>query len=125
MIYLIVDDHPMTRQAVTESLRVTGDAFAEAGTGEEAIAFCESHRPDWIIMDVKMPGRGGLHATREIMTKHPEARIVMMSQYADVLLAEGARAAGAIEFISKDRIAELPEILDQLGRAPARSNEPT
>ena len=111
MNYLIVDDHPMTCQAVIESLSEPGDSFAEAGTGEEAIAYCESHRPDWIIMDVKMPGRGGLFATREITARHPGARIVVMSQYADELMAEGARAAGAIDFISKDRIAELPEIL--------------
>jgi CheY-like chemotaxis protein len=94
----------------------------KAGTGEEAIAHCEQHCPDWIIMDVKMPGRGGLFASREI-TARPEARIVVISQYADELMADGARAAGAIDFISKDRIAELPEILLGLDGHPATSTE--
>ena len=118
MNYLIVDDHPMTRQAVIDSLRAPGDAFAEAGTGEEAIAYCDSHRPDWVIMDVKMPGRGGLFASGEITTRHPGTRVVVMSQYDDELMADGARAAGAIDFISKDRIAELPEILSRLVNNP-------
>jgi two-component system invasion response regulator UvrY len=118
MKYLIVDDHPRTRQAVIESLREPGDAFTEVGTGEEAIEFCATQRPDWIIMDVKMPGRGGLHASREISARYPGARIVVISQYADGLMADRARAAGAIDFISKDRIAELPEILNALGLSP-------
>ncbi|MCP5518285.1 MAG: response regulator transcription factor [Verrucomicrobiales bacterium] len=120
MNYLIVDDHPMTRQAVIESLRQRGDAFAEAGTGEEAIAYCEQHTPDWIIMDVKMPGKGGLFASRAITASRPEARIVVISQYADEQMAVEARAAGAIDFVSKDRIAELPEILTELTSTPPR-----
>ena len=118
MHYLIVDDHPMTLQAVIDSLAEPGDSFAEAGTGEEAIDYCERQRPDWIIMDVKMPGKGGIFATREITTRYPGTRVVVMSQYDDELMADGARAAGAIDFISKDRIAELPEILNELGRDP-------
>ena len=123
MTYLIVDDHPMTRQAVIESLREPGDSFTEAGTGEEAIAHCESHSPDWIIMDVKMPGCGGLCASREITTRRPDVRILVISQYADQLVADEARASGAVDFISKDRIADLPEILDQLGSRPAAPHE--
>ena len=123
MNYLVVDDHPMTRQAVIESLRAPGDVFAEAGSGEESIAYCAQHTPDWIIMDVKMPGRGGLFASREITTKHPGIRIVVMSQYDDELMADGARTAGAIDFISKDRIAELPEILLGLDGHPATPSE--
>ncbi|MCP5522122.1 MAG: response regulator transcription factor [Verrucomicrobiales bacterium] len=114
MHYLIVDDHPMTRQAVIESLREPGDAFAEVGTGEEAIDYCDEHSPDWIIMDVKMPGRGGLFASREITTRRPDARIVVLSQYDDELMAQEAWAAGAMDFVSKDRIAQLPEILTGL-----------
>jgi len=123
MNYLIVDDHPMTRQALIDCLREPGDAFAEAGTGEEAIEYCQSHSPDWIIMDVKMPGKGGLFASREITARHPEARIVVISQYDDELMTEGARTAGAIDFISKDRIAELPEILHGLGGHPTTRKE--
>ena len=48
---------------------------------------------------------------------------MVISQYDEELMADGARTAGAIEFISKDRIAELPEILDGLGGAPPAPNE--
>jgi DNA-binding NarL/FixJ family response regulator len=123
MNYLIVDDHPGTRQAVIDSLCEPGDAFAEAGTGEEAIAYCASHTPDWIIMDIKMPGRGGLFASREITTQQPAARIVVISQYANELVADEARACGATDFISKERISELPEILLGLGQKPGRPIE--
>ena len=116
MNYLIVDDHPMTRQAVIESLREPGDAFAEAGTGEEAIAYCRENTLDWVIMDVKMSGKGGLFASREITARRPATRIVVISQYDNQLVADQARAAGAIDFISKDRIADLLEILNELNR---------
>lgn len=114
MKYLIVDDHPMTRQVVIDSLRESGAEFAEAATGEEAIAYCEAHSPDWIIMDVRMPGRGGLFASRQILSRRPESRILVMSQCGDDLVANEARAAGAIDFVSKDRIEELPAILREL-----------
>ena len=79
--------------------------------GEEAIDYCARHCPDWVIMDVKMPGRGGLFASGQITNRHPGTRVVVMSQYDDELMADGARAAGAIDFISKDRIAELHAII--------------
>ncbi|MCB1205000.1 MAG: response regulator transcription factor [Verrucomicrobiae bacterium] len=114
MKYLIVDDHPLTRQVVIDSLRESGAEFAEAASGEEAIAYCEQHSPDWIIMDVRMPGRGGLFASRQITSSRPGARIVVISQYDDDLMANEARAVGAMDFVSKDRIAELPSILKEL-----------
>jgi len=123
MHYLIVDAPPMMLQAVIDSLDAPGDVFAGAGTGEEAIAYCEDHCPDWIIMDVKMPGKGGLFASGEITTRHPGTRVVVMSQYGDELMTDGARAAGAIDFISKDRIAELPEILAAHDHRPTDPDE--
>lgn len=124
MKYLIVDDHPMTRKTVIDSLRQPGDAFAEAGTGEEAIEHCARHTPDWVIMDVKMPGCGGMFASQQILSRHPHLRIVIFSQYVDDAMAAAARAAGGLDFISKDRIAELPEILHELAH-PSTRQTPT
>jgi len=119
MNYLIVDDHPRTRQAVIAVLRQTGDVFEEAGTGEEAVEAYDHWRPDWTIMDVRMPGRGGLAATSEILSRHPQARILILSQCDEEQLADQARASGAAAFVSKDRIVELGEILNGLsGHCP-------
>jgi DNA-binding NarL/FixJ family response regulator len=114
MNYLIVDDHPRTRKAVIEALRQPGDVFVEVGTGEEAVEAYDHLQPDWTIMDVRMPGRGGLAATSEILFRHPHARILILSQHDEADVADQSRASGATGFISKDQIADLSSILQAL-----------
>jgi two-component system response regulator DegU len=112
--YLVVDDHPRTRDALIEALGRLGDTFHEAASGEDAVRLYELTLPDWVIMDIRMPGLDGLAATRRIVARHPEARILLVSQFDDEEMMRQADAAGARGFLSKDAIADLRSVLEQM-----------
>ena len=112
--YLVVDDHPRTRHALIEALSRPGDTFHEAASGEEALTLYEATLPDWVIMDVRMPGLDGLATTTRIVARHPEARVLLVSQFDDEELTRQARESGARGFLSKDAIADLRSLLEQL-----------
>ncbi len=107
---LIVDDHAAFRETVGLAL---GDqvALSEASSGEEAVAKFTQLRPDWVVMDLRMPGIGGLEATRQICRLHPRARIVMLSQFHEPEYGELAREAGALAFFNKEDLPALYEFM--------------
>lgn len=82
---LIADDHAILREGLRALLKTAGDVevVGEAGDGESAIAEAARLRPDVVLMDVSMPGLGGLEATLQIRKDHPEMRIVVLTQYED------------------------------------------
>ncbi|GIG67860.1 response regulator [Phytomonospora endophytica] len=99
---LIVDDHPVVRAGLTGILTGTEglEVVGEAGSGEEAIARAETLRPDVVLMDLRMPGCGGVEATRRIAG--PKRRVVVLTTYetdADILRAV---EAGAVGYLLKD-----------------------
>lgn len=116
MKYLIVDDHAVIRQTVMDVLCQPGDTFEEACTGEAAVALYDRHHHDWVIMDVRMPGIGGLAAAQEITSRYPDSQVVIMSQFEGSDCADKASECGARAFVSKERIADLHEILAQLDK---------
>jgi PAS domain S-box-containing protein len=100
---LFADDHKVMRQGLIgiisdqPGIQVCG----EASSGEEALALAERLRPDIVIMDVSMPGMGGLEATRRIKKEMPEIRVIALSMFEDEDIALKMRQAGADGFISK------------------------
>ncbi|MBT7074797.1 MAG: response regulator transcription factor [Anaerolineae bacterium] len=79
---LIADDHKLFRQGLISLMRTRGDfvkVVGEAATGLEAIQLAEQLRPDIILMDIYMPERNGIEATREIRIKNPEIAIVILT----------------------------------------------
>jgi DNA-binding NarL/FixJ family response regulator len=78
---LIADDHPLARKAIRSLL--DGDErfepVAEASDGEEAVSLCGKLQPDLVLMDIRMPGIGGLEATRRIKLHFPHVRVVMLT----------------------------------------------
>ena len=106
---LIVDDHPVVRtglRAVIESqddLTVVG----EASTGEEGVRRAALDQPDLVLMDLQMPGGGGVVATRQIMKLDPAPHVMILTTYdtdADVL---AALDAGAVGYLLKDAPPEV------------------
>ncbi len=75
--------------------------LAEASSGAEAIAACQTHRPDVVLMDVRMPGVDGIAATREITTTHPATKVVVLTSFDVDQYAFGALEAGASAFLLK------------------------
>jgi DNA-binding NarL/FixJ family response regulator len=67
--------------------------------------------PDWVLMDIKMKQMNGIAATKELLTKYPDARVVMLTQYSDKELREAARQAGACEYVCKENLIEVRSIL--------------
>lgn len=81
--------------------------FEECEDGADALRCYEKTRPDWVLMDWEMRRMDGLTATREIIAKHPQAKILMVTQYDDEQLKEAARTAGAKGFILKENLMDL------------------
>jgi two-component system, NarL family, response regulator len=101
---LAVDDHPVVRTGIRAILANEADmsVVAEAGDGTEATALYEAHRPDVVLMDLRMPKLDGIGATRAIIAAHPEARIVALTSYEGDADIYRALDAGACGYLIKD-----------------------
>src|SRR5262245_2967510 len=73
----------------------------EATSGEEAVALCRELRPDVILMDVRMPGIGGLEAARRIIAHYPETKVIAVSALEDDLFCSRFLQAGASGYVAK------------------------
>lgn len=100
---LVVDDHAILREGLIALLRSVGgmEVVGEAPNGETAIILAQQLRPDVIIMDVSMPGMGGIEATRVITREAPESRIVGLSMHASPETSTAMRQAGARAYVTK------------------------
>jgi DNA-binding NarL/FixJ family response regulator len=101
---LIADDHPLTRDGIKAALSSDSDidVVGEATNGEEAVKLAESIQPDVILMDVRMPGLGGIPATREITRNVPGTRVLILTvEEAQARVGEAIQA-GAAGYLLKD-----------------------
>jgi len=101
---MLVDDHRMFREGVASLLARTDDIvlIGEAATGEEAIQLAETLLPDIVLMDVKMPGMGGIEAARAIVTRSPHIGVIMLTMFEDDESVFAALKAGARGYVLKD-----------------------
>lgn len=101
---LITDDHAVVRQGLRGYLETEPglEVVGEAATGEEAIALVQDLVPDVVLMDLVMPGCGGIEATREIRRASPETRVIVLTSYTDEEMALPALKAGALSYLLKD-----------------------
>jgi len=116
---LIVDDAVFMRKMIRDILANSGRfvTVAEAVNGLEAIAKYDAHRPDIVTMDLIMPELDGIAATREILTRHPGALIVMCSTMGQESMVMESITAGARDFIVKPFTPErVLKVLDGLAR---------
>ncbi len=100
---LLVDDNSIVRDSIRGLLESEPGwvICGEASNGLEAIEFAEALKPDLILMDLVMPNIGGLQATREIVTRNPAARVLIMTLHDFPDLSKRAMAAGARGFLGK------------------------
>lgn len=119
---VLVDDHEVVRlglMALIDDLP-WAELAAEAGTAEEAVRAVEAHRPDVVIMDIRLPGESGIDATRRIHEQWPETRVIMLTSYADDDLIFSALQAGASGYVLKQiGSRSLVEALDAVRRGEA------
>ena len=108
---LIVDDHAALRRTVRQLFEGCHVSFLEASSGEEAVKMFGAKHPDWVVMDMRMPGMGGLNATAALRKLDARARVIVISQFTDSEYVEQARRAGALEFVNKEDLLRLLEII--------------
>ncbi|MCO1335724.1 UvrY/SirA/GacA family response regulator transcription factor [Microbulbifer sp. OS29] len=108
---LVVDDHDLVRMGISRMLGdVEGlEVVGEANCGEEALEFVRKTEVDVILMDVKMPGMGGLEATRKLLHRCPEAKVIAVSALDDDLFPGRLMQAGAMGYVTKG--ADLEEMV--------------
>ena len=99
---ILVDDDALARRAVRSVLEGDGMVIvAETASGRESVELAIYHRPDAVVMDIVMPGLDGIAATREIMARAPEVRVVMLTSGDDADMAVATLRAGAAGYLSK------------------------
>jgi DNA-binding NarL/FixJ family response regulator len=107
---MVVDDQALVREGLMTLLEAAPDIrpVAAAADGEEAVALCARHRPDVVLMDLRMPRLDGVEATRRIRAAQPETEIVVLTTHADEASILDALQAGARGYLTKDAgIAEI------------------
>ena len=134
---LIADDHAIVREGVRALLALSDDieVAGEAANGLEAVELARRLRPDVILMDIAMPGLGGLEATLAIRRENPDARILVLSQYEDreyirrflkagvagyvLKKAAGAELTAAIRAVQRGGLVLDPEVAREAWRDQA------
>jgi len=105
---LIVDDHEIVRAGIKRLVENTPNLniVADLGSGEEAYQFLQKNTVDLIIMDVSMPGKGGIETTNQIKKRHPKIKIIMLSMHDNAMIIEKAMKAGADGYILKNDLSD-------------------
>jgi len=105
---LIVDDHAIVRKGIRALLSEAGgfEVVGEAGSGQEAVLRAQETHPDVILMDVLMPGMDGIEATRQITSRQPKTRILVLTSFAADNKVFPAIKAGALGYLLKDSSPE-------------------
>ena len=100
---VLVDDHPVVRAGLRALLGSLPDleVVAEAEDGNAAVRATLTHRPDVVIMDIDMPGRNGIEATREIAAALPDTAVLVLTMYSDDDSVFAAMRAGARGYLLK------------------------
>ena len=105
---MLVDDHAVVRAGIRRLLEHYSDfeIVAEAESGEKAYQLFGELLPDVVVIDLSMPGMGGLEAIRRILARYPEARLLVLSMHESVAFASQALKAGARGYLAKSSLAE-------------------
>ncbi len=114
---LIADDHEIVREGLQTLLAEQPDivVVGQAADGAQAVSLAESLHPDVVLMDLIMPEKDGIEATRLIHTRAPETRVLVLTTFADDRRVRDAVQAGASGFLLKDVLK--PELVNAIHAA--------
>lgn len=116
---LIVDDHELVRTGIMRMLADVTDleVIGQACSGEEALDMVRDLEPDVVLMDIRMPGIGGLEATRKLKQRHPEVKIIAVTACEDEPFPSRLMQAGANGYLTKG--TDMPEMLQAIRQVAA------
>ncbi len=111
---MLVDDHDLVRTGIKRLLEDHPDIniVGEATSGEQALELVTEKDPDVVLLDINMPGIGGLEATRKLLQRKPKLKIIMVTMHEDDMFAQRLLKAGAMGYLTKG--AKVDEILQAL-----------
>ena len=120
MKLLLVDDNDRIRKMMRSIYSPHFDEVIECDDGESAVLAFDGNNPDWVVMDINLPtGKAGMkeidgiEATEKIITAHPDAKVIIVSQYNDETTIDAAKRAGAVEFVSKENLYKVIEVINK------------
>jgi len=115
---LLVDDHQLVRRGLAQLIHDTPgmEVAGEAGDGKDALDVLRSTQPDVVVLDLSMPGRGGLDVLQELRTQSPGSRVIILTMYPEEQYAIRSFREGAAAYLTK---ASAPEELIQAIRTVA------
>lgn len=119
---LIVDDHEVVRLGLKSLLdrHPQFEVIGEAGTAKEALEQVARHRPDVVLMDIRLPGASGIEACEEVIRNYPETKVIMLTSYAEDEMLFSAIRAGASGYLLKQIGGEsLIIAIEAVGRGEA------
>src|SRR3954465_6143783 len=114
MKIMIAEDNPQMRQVIRAVVADLAEEVTECADGREALAAYTAQQfggDDRVLMDLQMPGGGGLEATRRIRAAFPDAQIIVVTQYDDQHWRTAASEAGACGYVLKENLLELRQML--------------
>ena len=107
MKVLVVDDHAVVREGLRRLLVALPNVeIFDAASGREALMFVQRQQPDLIVLDLHLPGIGGIELLRRLVSTSPNARILVFSMHAEMMYAARALQAGARGYVSKNASPE-------------------
>jgi DNA-binding NarL/FixJ family response regulator len=113
MRLMIVDDHAHTREMIRKFLDFPGMTYCECSSGDEAVAAAREFKPNWVTMDVHMPGLNGFQSTEALRVAHPSARVMIVTSDNQPHFRQLSREVGAIGLIAKENLMALRMMLAQ------------
>lgn len=102
---LIVDDHPLVREGAVQQINRELDwiVCGQAGNAREALEAIRDQQPDLVLLDLALPGKGGLELLKDIKVFHPHVRVLVLSMHDESLYAERVIRAGARGYLMKSK----------------------
>lgn len=113
MNLLIVEDNAKMRRMIKSVVADLVDRIDECSDGGEALFFYEARQPDFVLMDIQMKNINGIAATKQIVARFTEAKIIIVTNHADGYFRESAREAGAFGYVLKENLLEVRGLLER------------
>jgi DNA-binding NarL/FixJ family response regulator len=112
MNILIVEDSAGMRRMIRSLVAPLAAEVYECADGDAALSAYREHRPDWVLMDIRLKQSDGIATTACICAADPKAKVVIVTGYDDAGLREAATEAGACGYVLKDDLYTLPSLLN-------------